>query len=209
MLMQKEHIIKILKSFNIDITGVLHIGAHECEEMPFYSQLGLDDKDVIWIDAISEKVEQAKNKGVPNIYNAVVTDKDDEDINFNISNNNESSSVLEFGTHSAEHPHVFFTDKVTMKSITVDTFFKRNNIDGSKCNFWNFDIQGAELMALKGAINNIKHAKVLYLEINEKELYKGCALVDELDTFLEGYNFTRILTVMTPHGWGDGLYIKF
>ena len=96
MLMQKEHIIKILKSFNIDITGVLHIGAHECEEMPFYSQLGLDDKDVIWIDAISEKVEQAKNKGVPNIYNAVVTDKDDEDINFNISNNNESSIVLEF-----------------------------------------------------------------------------------------------------------------
>jgi FkbM family methyltransferase len=209
MLMQKEYIINLLRSLNIGVTGVLHIGAHECEEMPFYSKLGLNDKDVIWIDAISEKVEQAKNRGIPNMYNAVVTDSDDKDISFNISNNNESSSVLEFGTHSTEHPHVFFTSKIEMKSITVDTFFKRNGIDGSKCNFWNFDIQGAELMALKGAINSIKHAKVLYLEINEKELYKGCALVTEIDSFLEGYGFIRIHTVMTPHGWGDGLYIKF
>ena len=209
MLMQKEYIINLLRSLNIDINGVLHIGAHECEEMPFYKMLGLNDKDVIWIDAISEKVEQAKNKGVPNIYNAVVTDTDDVKIDFNISSNNESSSVLEFGTHSVEHPHIFFTSKIEMKSITVDTFFKRNNIDGSKCNFWNFDIQGAELMALKGATNSIKHAKVLYLEINEKELYKGCALVGEIDEFLKEYNFTRVHTVMTPHGWGDGLYIKF
>ena len=209
MLMQKEYIINVLRSLNIDITGVLHIGAHECEEMPFYKMLGLKDNDVIWIDAISEKVEQAKNKGVPNMYNAVVTDSDDKDISFNISNNNESSSVLEFGTHSTEHPHVFFTNKIEMKSITVDTFFKRNSIDGSKCNFWNFDIQGAELMALKGAINSIQYAKVLYLEINEKELYKGCALVTEIDSFLEGYGFTRVNTVMTPHGWGDGLYIRF
>jgi len=207
--MSQEHIIEILKTLNIDITGVLHIGAHECEEMPFYSRLGLTDKNVVWIDAITEKVEQAKKKGVPNIYNAVVTDKDDEDIDFNISNNNESSSVLEFGTHAVEHPHVFFKDKVKMKSITVDTFFERNGIDGSKYNFWNFDIQGAELMALKGAMKNIEHAKVLYLEINEKELYKGCALVGEVDSFLEGYNFTRLLTIMTPHGWGDGIYIKF
>ena len=207
--MSQEHIIEILKTLNIDITGVLHIGAHECEEMPFYRRLGLKNEDVIWIDAINDKVEQAKNKGVPNIYNAVVTDKDDEDIDFNISNNNESSSVLEFGTHSVEHPHIFFKDKLKMKSITVDTFFERNGIDGSKYNFWNFDIQGAELMALKGAMKNIEHAKVLYLEINEKELYKGCALVGEVDNFLEGYNFTRLVTSMTGHGWGDGIYIRF
>jgi hypothetical protein len=115
MLMQKEYIINVLRSLNIDINGVLHIGAHECEEMPFYKMLGLKDNDVIWIDAISEKVEQAKNKGVLNMYNAVVTDSDDKDISFNISNNNESSSVLEFGTHSTEHPHVFFTNKIEMK----------------------------------------------------------------------------------------------
>lgn len=95
------------------------------------------------------------------------------------------------------------------QSITVDTFFERNHLDASKYNFWNFDIQGAELMALKGAIKSIQHVKALYLEVNEKELYKKCALISDIDEFLLTYNFKRVLTHMTSHGWGDALYIKF
>ena len=97
--------------------------------------------------------------------------------------------------------------KIQQKSITIDTFFERNNIDASKYNFWNFDIKGAELMALKGGIKSIKYAKALYLEVNEKESYKNCGLINEIDTFLSKYNFKRVLTNMTQHGWGDGLYI--
>ena len=93
------------------------------------------------------------------------------------------------------------------QSITVDTFFKRNNLDASRYNLWNFDIQGAELMALKGAINSIKHAQILYLEVNEKELYKNCGLITEIDEFLSNFHFKRVVTNMTKHGWGDALYI--
>ena len=142
-----------------------------------------------------------------NVYNALITDKDDEEIMFNVSNNIQSSSVLEFGTHSQEHPWVFYTHKIDKKTITIDTFFERNNIDASKYNFWNFDIQGAELMALKGAINSIQYAKAIYLEVNEKELYKNCGLINEIDDFLLKYNFKRVLTNITHHGWGDALYI--
>jgi hypothetical protein len=100
-----------------------------------------------------------------------------------------------------------YIDKINLKSITIDTFFERNNIDASKYNFWNFDIQGAELMTLKGATQSIKYAKAIYLEVNEKELYKNCGLITEIDTFLLQYNFKRVLTNMTEHGWGDALYI--
>jgi hypothetical protein len=62
-------------------------------------------------------------------------------------------------------------------------------------------------MALKGAIKSIQYAKVIYLEVNEKELYKNCGLINEIDVFLEQYNFKRVLTHMTQHGWGDALYI--
>jgi len=141
------------------------------------------------------------------VYNALITDKDDEETAFNISNNVQSSSVLEFETHSQEHPWVVYVDKINIKSITIDTFFEKNNIDASKYNFWNFDIQGAELMALKGAVKSIKYAKALYLEVNEKELYKNCAIITEIDEFLSKYNFKRVLTKMTQHGWGDALYI--
>ena len=207
MLITVEQIVKVLLENNIHIFGSFHIGAHECEEIHFYNKLGLKLEDIIWIDAISSKVNEATKRGIPNVYNALITSKDDEDIIFNISNNVQSSSVLEFGTHLQEHPWVVYVDTVNLKSITIDTFFERNNIDTSKYNFWNFDIQGAELMALKGAIQSIKYAKAIYLEVNEKELYKNCGLITEIDTFLLQYNFKRVLTNITQHGWGDALYI--
>lgn len=173
MLISYENIINILLENNIHIFGGFHVGAHECEEVYFYNQLGLKPEDVVWIDAIASKVNEATKRGIPNVYNAVITDKDDEEIIFNISNNFQSSSLLEFGTHSQQHPEVVFVDKINLKSITIDTFFERNNIDASKYNFWNFDIQGAELMALKGATQSIKYAKAIYLEVTETELYKN------------------------------------
>ena len=77
-----------------------------------------------------------------------------------------------------------------------------------KYNFWNFDIQGAELMALKGAGKAIEYAKALYLEVNTEEVYKGGCLISEIDDYLSTYKFKRVLTKMTEYGWGDALYVK-
>jgi hypothetical protein len=208
MLITGNEVLEIISKYKIVVNGVFHIGAHECEELTFYNSLGLTNDDVIWIDALDSKVEDAKNRGIPNVYKCLITDKDDKEVSFNVSNNNQSSSVLEFGTHSTEHSWVVYVNKIAEKSITVDTFFNRNNIDCSKYNFWNFDIQGAELMALKGAVKSIQHANILYLEVNEKELYKDCGLINEIDEFLQEYKFKRVLTNMTCHGWGDAIYIK-
>ena len=207
MLIKFEEIKKVLLYNNINITGAFHLGAHNCEELSFYNNLGVKNDNIVWIDAIPEKVVQAKRRGIPNVYNAVITDTDDEEIIFNISNNGQSSSVLEFGTHSKAYPSIVYVNKIRQKSITIDTFFERNNIDASKYNFWNFDIQGAELLALKGATQSIKYAKAIYLEVNQHELYKKCGLVQEIDTFLSQYNFKRVYTIMTRFGWGDALYV--
>ena len=207
MLISCEEVKEILSSNNIDIRGCFHIGAHECEEINVYNRLGIKPEKIVWIDAIPSKVAEAKQRGIPNVYNAVITDKNDEEVIFNISNNVQSSSVLEFGTHSQEHPSVVYVDKIKQKSITIDTFFERNNLDSANYDFWNFDIQGAELMALQGGINSIKHVKALYLEVNERELYKKCGLITDIDNFLSQYNFKRVVTRMTCHGWGDALYI--
>ena len=207
MLISFEDIQKCLLERNIHIHGGFHIGAHECEELSFYNRLGVQKENIVWIDAIPAKVAEATGRGIPNVYNAVITNKDDEDVVFNVTNNVQSSSVLEFGTHATEHPCVVYVDKLHLKSVTIDTFFERNALDASKYDFWNFDIQGAELMALQGATHSIKYAKAIYLEVNEKELYKHCGLIQEIDAFLSTYKFKRVLTNMTRHGWGDALYI--
>lgn len=208
MLIKFNEIKKILDEKKITITGVFHIGAHECEEMSCYKELGLSENDIVWIDAIDEKVMESKKRNIPNVYQAVITDKDDDTVTFNITNNVQSSSILEFGTHQIEHPSVRFVKTEQLKTITVNTFFERNQLDGSKYNFWNFDIQGAELIALKGSTKYIESVKVLYLEVNEKELYKNCGLIGDMDNFLMVYGFKRVMTEMTRHGWGDALYIK-
>ena len=145
MLISFENIQNCLLLNNIHINGSFHIGAHDCEELEFYKKLGIENNDVVWIDALPSKVKEATKRGIPNVYNAVITDKDDEGVDFNISNNVQSSSVLEFGTHAQEHPDVVYVHTIQVKSITIDTFFERNTIDASKYNFWNFDIQGQNL----------------------------------------------------------------
>jgi hypothetical protein len=173
-----------------------------------YEKLGVSQQDIVWVDAIHSNVTRATRRGVPNVYNAVITDKDNDTVVFNVSNNVQSSSVLEFGTHALEHPQVKFVDKIEMDTITVNTFLDGLPMDAKKLNFWNFDIQGAELLALKGAEESLKFATALYLEVNEKELYENCALIGDIDKFLIERGFTRAHTNMTRHGWGDALYIK-
>jgi len=207
MLISFEQINEILSARNIHITGALHIGAHDCEELGFYDKLGLQKTDIIWIDAVEAKVKEAQEKEIPNVYHALITDKDDEEIDFHVSNNVQSSSIYAFGTHAYEHPTVVYVDEIKMKSITIDTFFERNGFDASKYNFWNFDIQGAELVALKGSLKSMKPVQAIYLEVSTKELYIGCGLIGEIDTFLAEYGYKRVLTNITYHSWGDALYV--
>ena len=189
--------------------GILHIGAHMCEERVLYNSINIRDKDTLWIEAIGEIVAYVKkiNENI-NIVQAVITDKDDEELSFMITNNKESSSIFNFGTHAIEHPHVFEIERRRLKSITLNTLFERNNIPHDRFDFINIDIQGAELKALKGAVHILPHIKAIYAEVNEKMLYEGAGLLPELDEYLATFNFKRVITNMTRHGWGDALYIK-
>lgn len=90
----------------------------------------------------------------------------------------------------------------------MDTFIKDNNIDISKYNFLNLDIQGAELMALKGFGDLLHKIDYIYSEVNQEELYKDCALIQDLDNYLSKYRFKRVISTMTQFGWGDAFYIK-
>ena len=169
--------------------------------------MGIPAEKVVWIDAMENKVEEAIRRKIPNVFQAVVTDKDDAEVTFHVTNNVQSSSVLEFGSHAKHHPHVHFVRDVTLKTITIDTFFERKGLDPTAYDFWNFDIQGAEMLALKGAAKALEVPKAIYLEVNTEEVYKGCATMDQIDTFLGARGFKRVETMITEYGWGDALYL--
>jgi hypothetical protein len=69
------------------------------------------------------------------------------------------------------------------------------------------DIQGCELQALLGFKQGLAKIKWIYCEVNKRELYKNCVMIDELDAFLLEKGFKRRVTRWTVHGWGDALYV--
>ena len=112
---------------------------------------------------------------------------------------------MELQEHKIEHPDIVEVARLKLETTTLNTLLVGLN---SKFNFVNLDIQGAELLALKGLSNHMAHVNYIYSEVNTKELYKGCALLPELDAFLATHGFIRTDIDMTRHGWGDALYIR-
>lgn len=74
------------------------------------------------------------------------------------------------------------------------------------------DVQGAELMVLKGAENFIKNINMIWLEVEAVELYKAQPLKNDVEQFMLDNNFTKIKdTVYNEAGdqfWVNKNYIN-
>jgi FkbM family methyltransferase len=206
MLLNPSYLLELLNTNNIKINKCIHIGAHKCEELPIYITMGLAKDDIIWIEGNDDMVAVAKNNNIA-VHNYIITDKDDVEVILYKANDTASSSILDMKRHVEVYPDISYANSIKSKSITIDTFLDITGIKSDEYNFLNIAIQGAELMALRGAINYLKYAKAIYIKIHEIELYKNCPSIKEIDDFLRCYNFTRIITIMTEKGWGDALYI--
>ena len=195
----------LVQKYAIQFTGVIHVGAHECEEIVAYDRyLGRDR--VVWIEALPDKVNYCKAiyPGVL-IENAVVSDCV-ESVVFHRADNGQSSSFLEFGTHLIHHPGTHFVSEFAAETQRLDSILEKYNIP---FNFVNLDIQGVELKALKGMESYLPSIQYIYTEVNSDYVYKGCCLITELDEYLGQFGFKRVETSWCDNtGWGDAFYIK-
>jgi FkbM family methyltransferase len=194
----------LVKKYNIKFKGILHVGAHECEELKDY-EVYLHRNQILWIDALPGKVDICKQR-YSNILieNAVVSDVV-ETIRFNVSNNGQSSSMLDFGLHSTFHPSVKYVTCFETETKLLKNILPNYNIN---YNFLNLDIQGAELKALKGMEEYLNNVDYIYTEVNSDYVYKGCALIGELDQYLIQFGLHRVETKWTDCKWGDAFYIR-
>jgi FkbM family methyltransferase len=196
---------ELVEKYKIQFKGILHVGAHECEELNDYEKYLSNDK-ILWIEAMKDKVEICKTRfpGIK-IEQAVISDKIEKVI-FNISNNGQSSSILDFGLHSHFHPHVVFVNSVEMETKVLKDIICNYDID---YNFINLDIQGVELRALKSMEEYLHKIDYIYTEVNSDYVYKDCTLVTELDDYLSQFDFTRVETSWCcDYRCGDAFYIK-
>jgi len=198
----------------ININGVVHVGAHKGEELNLYRSLKI--KKVLLFEANPSLIKFLRIKSSffnflfdMNIFleNKALLDSLGK-VNLNITSNSQSSSILNLKEHSIMYPTIKKIKEVKVPSSTLNyEFSKKYNI--KNYNMLNMDIQGSELLVLKGSTNILKNFDLIYTEINFKEMYESCALGEELDSFLDKYGFYRCMT-STPESeyWGDAIYIK-
>jgi FkbM family methyltransferase len=193
---------------------ILHVGAHTGEEAAAYLAQGA--QHVIWFEANESLAAQLQSHLMQfpmnqQIIAAALWDSDTT-LNFKITNNPQSSSFFDLEEHARLYPQITVSEERTIRAHRLDTL-----LDATPCQvifsdfeFINIDTQGAELAILKGMGNYLSQASVkgIYLEVNQRELYKGIPLVQDMDDFLHAHHFFRVKTVMTPEGWGDAIYLR-
>ena len=196
---------ELIQKYNIQFKGILHVGAHECEELNDYEKY-ISRNKILWVEALQDKVEYNKAKHPELlIEQAVISDKV-EIVKFNRSNNGQSSSFLEFGLHETFHPHVKYVDSYEVETKMLRDILCNYNID---YNFLNLDIQGVELKALKGMEEYLSKVDYIYTEVNSDYVYKDCGLITEIDAFLKPYGLERVETKWCENfRWGDAFYIR-
>lgn len=198
----------LINKYEFKPKGILHLGGSYAQESDAYNQVGIDE--VLWVEAIPDVFEQLKRNvsKYPNnkCFNACIGDEDGKEVIFNVSNNEcQSSSFLKLGYHQFIHPTVKYVSSFNTKTIKADTLFKDYSF--GKGWFLNADLQGAELHALRGMTNILPSFDFIYLELNKRETYEGCALVDDVDKFLK--DFKRVETgFWVGDSWTDGFYIR-
>ena len=206
---------KLIEKYDIHPTGVLHVGGSTGQEAEAYYSNGI--KQTIWIEAIPEVFEKLWQhvQNYPNVqvFNACI-DEAFKEVEFNISSNGgESSSIHEFGEHTAMHPDVTFTDKIKLKTQRIDSLELNLDKFEHPFDFINIDIQGNELSALKSLGILINKFNYVYLEVNKTEVYKNIPLFDEVTQWLNenGFEFKEAVWIKNHKGqnaWGDGFWIR-
>ena len=195
----------LITKYNLDIKGVIHIGAHHGSEHKLYKEQMINN--LMYFEPIKNNFEVLKSvvgdEGV--LYNmALGSSKGEFKMFTEDSNKGMSCSLLKPKTHIHQYPGIVFNSEEIVQVEKLDNIpFDRNDY-----NFLNIDVQGFELEVFKGGIDTLLSIDCINAEVNRAELYENCPMVDELDTFLKSFGFDRVETDWMGGTWGDAFYIK-
>ena len=197
---------RLIKLYKMNITGIIHIGAHFGEEYKIYLKHdSIKEMYFFEPDPDSFKVlcSKIKSDSKARAYNIALGSKQCHMDFYKSSNQGESSSLLEPLVHLRQYPQIRFRKS---EKIAVD---KLDNFELPKvCNLINIDVQGFEMEVFKGATKTLNQIEYIIAEVNRDEIYKNCCMVLDLDAFLKTYSFRRVETTWDGGTWGDAFYIK-
>ena len=196
---------KLVGQYNLNIKGVIHIGAHFGEENKIYDELNI--KNRIFFEPLESNFsvlkERVKDKYIL-IKKALGNEKKKVTMFVEKKKKGQSSSILKPVLHLVQYPEIKFEETEVVEMVRLDDL----GLDLKDYNFISIDVQGYELEVFKGAEKTLKNIDYIVSEINREELYENCARVEQLIQFLTPYGFKLVEENWIGGSWGDGLFIK-
>ncbi len=198
---------------------LVHVGAHIGQERGHYEAAGFTR--ILWIEGspatherlVTTMAEQnAHNEKAGRVARhetlcGLMTDSDGDMLTLKEYSNDGMSSSLFAPTVTMRErwPDVMETGGgETVPSARLDTLLAMSATYG-KPDLLAVDVQGAELMVLKGATETLKYAKAVICEVSSQPYYEGGVLYPELSTFLAAHGFAP---QSVPRRHGDMLFLR-
>lgn len=187
---------------------VLHIGAHLGEEADRYLELGFEE--VNWVEAQHEIfLKLIRNTNSNNCLEAAIW-SERTTLEFNVSSNSVSSSILEFGSNTP-WKNLFTVTKVSVQAITLEDavkIFQGRNLLKNEFILL-LDIQGAELEALNSLKNVKTNIKAISCEVSKKPTYQKGASRRNIYIHLLRNHFVPLSGFLDGStGHGDQLFVR-
>lgn len=196
----------------LGLRNAVHVGAHLAEEREVYEALGFSD--VLWIEASTTIYQNllrdlAKPTGSKTRHvavNAFASDKPGEELKLLHFSNDGSSNSIYAATALFRETWPTINETGVAEAVMSDTADRIAAAHGLACaDLLAVDVQGAELLVLRGAEALLKTAKAVIVEVSKHPYYDGGALQPDVRDFLRRRGFMEI---RRPPNHGDQLYIR-
>jgi FkbM family methyltransferase len=226
LIREDDHLenIRLLLSKEVDHipkTGIVHIGAHQGQEVQEYLRAGfmqivLIEANPKWFSYLKKEFGHLSNV---QIYQYAVSDKEGP-VEFYVhtsrSGSTEPASLLRMKRFNQIVKTLNTPSTITIPSITLDGLFEKYALSLNEFNFLNVDVQGAELMVLKGAAKILESFDVVISEVNLVELYENAPLEEDIVEYMSQFQFFKKKAVYhnlydekgTFPAWGECLFVK-
>lgn len=199
-----------------NVRTIVEIGAKDCVETMGFAEHFPEARiysfecNPATLPLCRERIKNTKNI---TLIEKAVSDKDGEIAFFPIDqertitpwadgNPGASSLLLASGKYKKEK---YVQKEICVPSVTLASFFQEQKIDSVDL-LW-MDIQGAELMALKGARESLSGIKIIFLEVEFMEIYKGQPLFTDIKYFLNEHGFSLYDFAYFGRYFADAIFV--
>lgn len=216
----QQRFLEVLKRYykSADVRTILEVGARDCGETEVFAQVfpkasiyafECNPQTLPLCRAVAKKYPSIHlvEKAVSDSNGSVdffPIDPEKTETTWKDGNPGASSLLQASGKYPVEK---YVQNKITVEATRLDDFLTSNDI--SQVDVMWMDIQGAELMALKGLGERLQDVKIIHTEVEFMEIYSKQPLYNDIKSYLHRNGFTFIGFTFKEEGlFADAVFVE-